>query len=39
MEDELGLLRQYWATIMGGCLVFWGIIYTFLTNDYGSIDE
>ena len=39
MDDELGLLREYGSFIMGGCLIVWGIIYTFLANDYGPIDE
>jgi hypothetical protein len=39
MDDELGLLREYGLIIMGACLVGWGIIYTFLANDYGPTDE
>lgn len=39
MEDELGYLRDYGSHIMSCCLIAWGIIYTFLTNDYGPTDE
>jgi hypothetical protein len=39
MVDELGHLRHYGTWIMAGCLIGWGIIYTFLANDYGPTDE
>jgi len=39
MEDELGYLKDYGPFIMGGCLIVWLIIYAFLSNDYGPIDE
>jgi hypothetical protein len=34
MDNELGYLKDYGSFIMSGCLVLWGLIYTFLSNDY-----
>lgn len=39
MIDELGYLKDYGSWVMVGCLLVWAITYTFLSNDYGPIDE
>lgn len=39
MDDELGYLKDYGHWIMSGVLIYYGIMYTILCNDYGPIDE
>jgi hypothetical protein len=37
--NELGLFKDYGHIIIPICLIFYGILYTILCNEYGAIDE
>jgi archaellum component FlaF (FlaF/FlaG flagellin family) len=38
-ESDLGYLKDYGNIIISVALIFYGILYTYLTNEYGPIDE
>ena len=37
--SDLGLMKDYGHIIMSAFLIFYGIMYTYLTYEYGPIDE
>lgn len=37
--NDLGLMKDYGHLIMSAILIFYGIIYTYLAEEYGPIDE
>jgi hypothetical protein len=39
MDSDLGLLKDYGHIIISICLILYGILYTYLANEYGHIDE
>ena len=36
--SDLGLLKDYGNFIMSAVLIVYGVLYTYLCNEYGSID-
>lgn len=39
MDDDLGLLRDYGHWILSGLLICYGILISYLQNQYGEFDQ
>jgi len=37
--SDLGLLKDYGHIIISAVLILYGLLYTYLCNEYGAIDE
>lgn len=37
--SDLGLIEDYGHIIMSSALIFYGILYTYLSHEYGPVDE
>lgn len=36
--NDLGLMKDYGHIILSAVLIFYGALYTYLSNEYGPID-
>jgi len=39
VNNDLGYFRDYGHIILSLCLILWGCLYTYLSNEYGEIDN